>query len=287
MNPEAVSSKKDYLLLLPSLIPLLIIFAYPLLRGIILTFQPYGDTGFTFENYVRFFTEPNYYMTIYRTLLLVVPAAVLEMVVAFAITYYLRGRMKGKGLIIGLIIFPLTLGSILVDMGIIAFFKPNGWFNQILLNLGLIDEPLRLLYNFWGTFIALFILGVAFISSNLAGMMDSTDPRLEQAARSLGASEWATFRRVFFPLIRSNVLTVFALNLIMQLGVYTSAILVGNPSSETRTFAVVAFEEAMRHFNYNMANTVAMVMALTQLTCLLIVFWIRRRGYVGSATTFK
>ncbi|PMC37309.1 hypothetical protein CJ195_11130 [Bacillus sp. UMB0899] len=288
MNQQAnKANKTDFLLLLPALLPILIIFVYPLLKGVLLTFQETGETGFTLSNYIRFFTEPDYYETIFRTLYLVVPAAFLELVVAFAITYFIRGKMKGKGIIGGLIIFPLTLGSLLVDMGIIAFFSPTGWFNQFIMGIGLTDEPVKLLYNYWGAFIALFILGVAFLASNLIGMMDSIDPNLEQAARSLGASEWVTFRRVFYPLIRSNLLTIFGLNLIMQIGVYTSAIIVGNPASDTRTFAVVAFEEAMRNFNYNMSNTVAVVMAITQLLVLGIVFGLKKRGYTGSATTFK
>lgn len=287
MNQQPAIKKTDYLLLLPAMLPILVIFVYPLLKGVLLTFQANGETGFTMENYIRFFTKPEYYNTIFKTLYLVVPAAFLELLVAFAIAYYMRGKMRGKAIIVGLVLFPLTLGSLIVDMGIIAFFKPSGWFNQFLIGMGLIDKPIKLIYNFWGAFIALFILGVAFIASNLFGMMDSIDPNLELAARSLGASEWTTFRRVFYPLIHSNVLMVFALNLIMQIGVYTSAVIVGNPASETRTFAVVAFEEAMRNFNYNMSNTVAMVMALTQLICLMIVFWIRKQGYVGSASTFK
>jgi len=284
---QPAARKTDYLLLLPALIPIAVLFVYPLIKGVLLTFQPTGESGFTLDNYIRFFTEPDYYMTIFRTLYLVVPAAFLELLFAFAITYFIRGKFKGKGFIAGLLIFPLTLGSLIIDMGIIAFFKPNGWFNQFLMGIGIIDEPLTLVYNYWGAFIALFILGVAFLSSNLIGMMDSIDPNLEQAARSLGASEFTTFRRVFYPLIRSNLLTVFGLNLIMQIGVYTSAIIVGNPASETRTFAVVAFEEAMRYFNYNMSNTVAVVMATTQLIVIAIIFALRKRGFVGSASTFK
>jgi putative spermidine/putrescine transport system permease protein len=288
MNQQPAARKADYLLLLPALIPVVVLFVYPLIKGILLTFQPNGgESGFTMENYVTFFTNPDYYMTIFRTLYLVVPAAIIELIVAFAVVYFIRGKFKGKGVIAGLMIFPLTLGSLIIDMGIIAFFKPTGWFNQFLMGIGLIDEPLRLIYNYWGAFIALFILGVAFLASNLIGMIDSIDPNLEQASRSLGASEWTTFRRVFYPLIRSNLLTIFGLNLIMQIGVYTSAIIVGNPASETRTFAVVAFEEAMRNFNYNMSNTVAVVMAATQLLVLMIIFALRKRGYVGSASTFK
>jgi putative spermidine/putrescine transport system permease protein len=287
LNQETVTKKTDYLLLLPGILPILLIFVYPLIKGVLLTFQSNEDGSFTFQNYITFFSNPDYYNTIFKTLYLVIPAAILELVVAFAISYFIRGKMKGKGIIAGLIIFPLTLGSLIIDMGIITFFRPSGWFNQLLINIGLIDEPVKLVFNYWGTFIALFILGVAFMASNLIGMMDSIDPNLEIASKSLGANEWITFRKVFFPLIRSNVLTVFGLNLIMQIGVYTSAIIVGNPASDTRTFAVVAFEEAMRNFNYNMSNTVAIVMAITQLLVLMIIFWLKKKGYTGSATTFK
>ncbi len=287
MNQEVFTRKRDYLLLLPSLLPLLLLFVYPLLKGFIMTFQEPGSSAMTMNNYIEFFTNAKYYDTIWRTLYLVVPAAILELFIAFGITYFIRGKMRGGGLIAGLTIFPLTLGSIIIDMAVIAFFKPTGWFNTTMINMGILDEPFTLVYNYWGAFIALIILGVAFIASNLVGMMDSIDPSLEKAARTLGASHWVTFKRVFWPLIRSNVLTVFALNLIMQIGVYSTAVIVGNPASETRTFVVVAFEEAMRNFNYNMANTVAIVMGVTQLLVLAIVFAIRKRGFVGSASTFK
>lgn len=287
MNHQAEPKKSDYLMLLPSLLPVLLIFVYPLIRGVMMTFQENGTSNFTMGNYIEFFTNPAYYETIFRTLALVIPAAFLELLIAFAITYYIRGKMKGKGIIAGLIIFPLTLGSLIIDMAIISFFKPTGWFNTILMQIGLIEEPIRLVYNYTGAFIACVILGVAFLATNFIGMMDSIDPNLEKASRSLGASEWVTFRRVFYPLIRGGVLRVFALNIIMQIGVYTSAVIVGNPASATRTFAVVAFEEAMRNFNYSMANTVAVVMAITQLAILGIVFALRKRGFTGSASTFK
>ena len=287
MKSEVFTKKKDYLLLLPSLIPILLLFLYPLLKGLVMTFQDSETSQLTLGNYIEFFTNPDYYSTIWRTLYLVVPATIIELLIAFGITYFIRGPLKGRGIIAGLTIFPLTLGSIIIDMGVIAFFKPTGWFNTTLINIGIIDEPFTLIYNYSGTFIALIVLGVAFMASNLVGMMGSIDPNLEKAARTLGAGRWVTFKRVFWPLIRSNVLTIFALNLIMQIGVYSSAVIVGNPASETRTFVVVAFEEAMRNFNYNMANTVAIVMGITQILALGIVFAIRKRGFIGSASTFK
>ncbi|WP_010648032.1 ABC transporter permease [Oceanobacillus massiliensis] len=287
MNPETATKKADYLLLLPAILPILFLFVYPLIKGVLLTVQTTDDGAFTLQNYITFFTEKDYFDTIFRTVMLVIPASIAELFVAFTICFFIRGKMRGKGIIGAMIIFPLTLGSLIIDMGIITFFRPSGWFNEMLMSIGLISEPIQLVYNYWGAFIAIFILGVAFLASNFIGMMDSIDPNLEIASRSLGASEWTTFKRVFYPLIRNNVLTVFGLNIIMQIGVYSSAVVVGNPASETRTFAVVAFEEAMRNFNYSMANTVAIVMAVTQISVLMIVFWLKKRGYTGSASTFK
>lgn len=279
--------KSDYLLLLPSLVPLLLIFLYPFIKGVLLTFQKSGETAITLHNYFRFFTDDNFYMTIYHSVMLVLPAAILEVIIAFAMAYYLRNKLRGKQVLSGLIMFPLTLGPLIVAVGMISFFRPSGWFNQLLLSIGILNEPAQLLYNYWGTFISLLILGIAFMFSNLVGLMDTIDPNLEKAAGSLGANSFKTFTKVFFPLIRSGVLTVFSLNLIMQLAVYSSAIIVGNPAKDTRVFSVVAFEEAMRNFDYNMATTVAMIMAVTQFVFLGLIELIRRKGYVGNASTFK
>lgn len=284
---KTINRNKDFLLLLPSLTPLLLIFLYPLIHGFVLTFQQNGETGYSLANYVQFFSVKDFYNTIYRTLLLVIPSSILETVLAFCMAYYLRKSMRAKNLLNGLIMFPLTLGSLIVAVGMINFFKPNGWFNLSLQALGIIHQPVQLLYNFWGTFIALAILGTSFIFSNLVGLMESIDPSFEQAARSLGANGFQTFRKVFYPLIRSGVWNIFGLNLIIQLAVYPSAIIVGNPASDTRVFSVVAFEQAMQYFNYNMAETVAIIMALVQFICLGIIYFIRKKGYVGPASTFK
>lgn len=262
----------DFLLLFPSLLPLLLIFAIPFLDGLVLSLHKHGGHGWTLYNYILFFTKPSYYQTIYRTLVLVVPVTILETVAAFIMAYYLRRNFRGKQVVHGLIIFPLTLGPLIVAVGMIGFFSPTGWLNQALIGLGLVHRPVQLLYNYWGVFIALFILGVAFVFSNLTGLMETIDGNLEQTARSLGASEWTTFRRVFFPLIRSGTLTIYALDLIMQLAVYSSAMLVGNPASSGRVFTVVAFQEAMQNINYNVATTVAIVMAITQGVGLMIVY---------------
>lgn len=287
MSKKEDMRKSDYLLLLPSVIPILFIFVYPLIRGIILTVQSDETGEFTLQNYIEFFTNPSYYETIYKTLILVIPVSLLELFAAFAITYFIRGKMRGKALISALLIFPLLLGALIVDMGVITFFRPSGWFNTLLINIGLIEEPIRLVYNYAGVFISLFILGVAFLASNFIGIMDLVDPNLEKASKSLGASDWTTFRKVFLTLVRNNVLTIFGLNMIMQIGVYTSAVIVGNPANETRTFAVAAFEEASRYFNFGMANTIAVVMAVTQLLILLLIHLLRKKGYTGAATTFK
>jgi putative spermidine/putrescine transport system permease protein len=281
------TKKGDILLLLPSLIPLLLIFLYPFLKGVLLTFQENGETAITLHNYIRFFTEKNFYLTIPRTIALVLPASLVEMVISFAMAYYLRKQRRGKSFINGLIVFPLTLGPLIIAVGMIDFFRPGGWFNEALIGMGILKHSAHLLYNYWGTFISLIFLGVAFMFSNLVGLMETIDPNLEKAAGSLGAGGWKTFTKVFFPLIRSGVLTVFSLNVIMQLAVYSSAIVVGNPASDSRVFSVVAFEEAMRNFDYNMATTIAMIMAFTQFISLGIIAFIRKRGFVGNASTFK
>ena len=277
----------DYSLLLPSLIPLLVLFLYPLIVGISLVFHTSNHSSWTISNIVTFFSNPFYYSTIQSTFTLVFPASLIEIVLAFAMAYFLRKKIPFKQFWVGMIIFPLTLGPLIVAVGMINFFQPNGWFNHILVSIHFLSQPLNLLYNYWGAFIALTILGIAFIFSNLIGLIESVDPSVVLAANSLGANSFSTFWKVFFPLVKSGVITVYTLNLIMQLAVFESAILLGNPASDTHVFSVVAFQEATQYFNYNMATTVAFIMAITQLLSVVILNLIKRRGYVGSTSSFK
>jgi len=240
-----------------------------------------------FDNLKKFFTTPKYLVTIKNTFMLVIPATIVQFILAFSMAYFLRRKIKGKFMYQTLIVFPLTLGSLIIAAGMTNFFQSNGWFNSFLMAVGIIHQPMRILYTYWGTFISLIIGGTPFLFSGFLPISEGIDPNLEIAAQTLGANPFKTFYKVFFPLAMPALLSIVSLNMVLNMATYPSAVLVGDPIGSTRLLAVAAFEEFQQYLDYNMAATVSIVLTATQMFIIVIISAIRKKFYIGYGGSFK
>lgn len=238
-------------------------------------------------NFKEFFSTKKYVVTIWNTLALVIPAAVVQFILAFSMAYFLRGKIKGKLVYNTLIIFPLTLGALIISAGMTNFFGAGGWFNSALMALGIINEPVKILYTYWGTFISLLISGTPFLFSGFLPICEGIDPNLEIAAQTLGANPLKAFLKIFLPLAMPALLSIISLNMVLNMATYPSAVLVGDPIGSTRLLAVAAFEEFQQNLDYNMAATVSIVLTVSQLAIIAIISAIRKKFYVGYGGSFK
>ena len=118
-------------LLLPGIVFVGLLFLYPFFYGLGLSFQPIE--GGPFADYKRFFTDAYQRDTIWITLRLALPAAILNVVAAVPIAYRMRGRFRGKRTVTTLLVIPITLGTVLTAQGLLNYLGPNGWFNRILI----------------------------------------------------------------------------------------------------------------------------------------------------------
>src|SRR3954471_3555078 len=272
------------LLILPAVIFLLALFIYPFLYGLWLSLQP--KTGGAFSNYQHFFADPFLYGTIATTLWLAVPVTVLNLILAVPVAMRVR-LMRRQRLLTTILVVPITLGTVLVAEGLLNYLGPQGWFNRVLLNLGLISQPLRLLHNYWGVFISLIITGFPFTFLLTLSYLSGVDPALEQAAATLGAGAWARFRLVFLPLLFAGLAITFCLSFVQAFSVFPSAVLLGAPAGPTRVISIAAYTAAFEEFDYPMASAIAMIMALVQL--LIVAGALAARGlfYRGSTAGGK
>ncbi|MFD0535547.1 ABC transporter permease [Actinomadura luteofluorescens] len=124
----------------------------------------------------------------------------------------------------------MTLGTVLVADGLLRYLGPKGWFNRVLLDLGVVDEPVRLVYNYWGVLFSLLITGFPFAFLLVLAYMSGIDPTLERAAATLGAGPWQRMRRIVLPLLAPGLATTFVLAFVLAFSVFPSANLVGEPS---------------------------------------------------------
>jgi putative spermidine/putrescine transport system permease protein len=202
--------------------------------------------------------------------------------VSVPLAYFVRRGIKFERLITTILILPLTLGTVMVAQAMLSYFGPRGWFNQVLQSVGLVQDPVRLIRNWIGVEIALFIQGFPFVFLMITGYMSGISPDLEKASQMLGATRWQTFWRVIFPLTLPGVAIAFCLNFVANFGVFPTATLVGNPSSETRVISIAAFQAAFEQNDRPQGTAIALIMGGIELLVIALVLWMRARLARGA-----
>jgi len=263
--------------LLPSLAYVLVMFVYPFLHGVYLSLRPAKQSGFSLANYIAFFGDEWQYRTIGITFSIAIPTTVIVVLVALLLAYGMRRGVWLERTITTILVLPVSLGIILLAVGIQGFYGTRGWFNQLLLATGLIAEPLRLTNNYVGVMLSLFMQQFPFCFLMLLGYISGIDPSLENSARTLGARPWRVFTRVMLPLIAPGLVIAFALVFVMSFAVFPSAILLGQPAGATRTIAIAAYQQAFEYYDMSYASAIAVVMGICQLAGLVLIVLLRQR----------
>jgi putative spermidine/putrescine transport system permease protein len=267
-------------LLIPAVLFVVLLFLYPFLYGLQLSFAP--AKGGPLASYLSFFSDPYQRSTIWLTLRLALPAALINVLASVPIAYRMRGNFRGKRLLTIILVVPITLGTVLTAQGLLNFLGPAGWFNKVLTSVGLLSSPAHLVQNYWGVLFSLIITGFPFAFLLILSYLSGIDPTLEQAAATLGADWKQRFRRITLPLLAPGLATTFCLAFVLAFSVFPSAVLVGNPAGETRVLSLAAYQAAYEVYDYSLASAIAMVMGAVELIVIGLVLLWRSRLYAGS-----
>src|SRR3954449_3039952 len=116
---------KSLLLVAPAALFMLLLFVYPFLYGLLLSFNP--KAGGALANYAHFFTTDNLWPTIGTTLKLALPATIINVGIALPIAYRMRIKSRHQRWITTLLVVPITLGTVLIAEGMLTYFGPKGW----------------------------------------------------------------------------------------------------------------------------------------------------------------
>lgn len=216
----------NWLLLLPAAAFLAAFFFYPLGQIFFRVLEPASLTAAQAQRLaqVSAFSLWQAALSTLLTLLLGVALAV----------YFDRFRFRGQNLLRILTGIPFILPTVVVAAGFSALLGPRGWLNLGLMNLLRLSSPPLV---FVGTFAAILTAHVFYNTSiviRLTGdALQAFDPRLEQAARALGASPWQAWRLVRLPTLRPALLTAAALVFLFDFSSYGVILLLGGPQFAT------------------------------------------------------
>jgi putative spermidine/putrescine transport system permease protein len=273
------------LLVLPAAAFMLLLFVYPFLYGLALSFEP--KQGGALGNYQHFFTTDNLWPTIWTTLRLALPATLINVGIALPIAYKMRRKSRYQRLITTLLVVPITLGTVLIAEGMLTYFGPRGWLSQTLQLLHIYDGPIRLTHNYWGVLISLVISGFPFAFLLILSYITGIDPVLARAAATLGADPGAQFRHIYLPLLAPGLAMCFCLAFVQAFSVFPSAVLLGSPAGPTRVISIAAYEAAFEQYDYSLASAIAMIMGFVQLIVVAAVLGLRNFFYRGPVVGGK
>jgi len=203
--------------------PLLIVAGYSLLsRG------AYGgvERPWTFENYARL-VDPLYGAILLRSFVMAAAATAICVALGFPLALFISRSGRRKNLYLQLVILPFWTSFLIRTYAWIFLLRDSGLFNSALLALGVVDEPLPLLYNPGAVLLGLVYGYLPFMVLPLYATLERLDPSLLEAAADLGARPWRTLTRVILPLCRPGLLAGATLVFVPCLGAYLTPDLMG------------------------------------------------------------
>jgi putative spermidine/putrescine transport system permease protein len=272
------------LLVLPGVIFVAALFVYPFLYGLMLSFRP--KQGGALANYATFFADPFLYDTIATTLWIAVPATLLNVVLSVPVALRVR-LMKHQRLLTTILVIPITLGTVMVAEGLLTYLGPRGWLNRVLLEFGLVENPVRLVHNYWGVMLSLVITGFPFTFLLTLSYVTGIDPSLENAGAMLGARARQRFFRILLPLLAPGLAITLALAFVQAFTVFPSAVLLGAPAGPTRVISIAAYQAAFEQYDYSLASAIAMLMAAVQVVIIVALLGARSLLFRGPASSGK
>ncbi|NES94636.1 MAG: ABC transporter permease [Desertifilum sp. SIO1I2] len=210
-------SPREWQLALPLALFLHLFYVAPLVFLLASSFQPTpGASGISLANYIRFFGDAVNLKVLGDTVFLGIQVTIACLILGYPIAYvYANAPAKWKSLLTFLILLPLLTSSVVRTFGWVVILGRQGLMNSFLQNLGLIAEPLRLLFTHQGVAIAMTQIQLPLMILPIVASLAQVDPRLAAASASLGGGAWRTFWKITFPLtlpgIISGCLLVFSL----------------------------------------------------------------------------
>ncbi len=209
------------------LLPIAILFRYSLNR-----FEPrvMMVEAVTLENYVKFFTDPFYINIFFTTLRVSLVCTLICLLLGFPLAYVLaRTQTRFKNLLIMLVVLPLFVGNAVRAAGWMIFLGSKGFLNSSLIGLGLIDDPLQIMYTELAVVVGIIAVNLPFMVLTLQSVIEGIDRSVEEAAFSLGAPPATMFWRVLWPLALPGIIAGTILTFILGMNAYATPVLLGGP----------------------------------------------------------
>ncbi|ALM82264.1 ABC transporter permease [Bordetella sp. N] len=255
---------RGYLLVLPALLLLTLVFIVPLaILGMnsLHEYQGMGRIGgaWNLANYQDLYADDYFLRLFLRTLLLALSVVALCVVLGYPLAYFLaRTRSAWRATVTFACVAPLMISAVIRNLGWFPILAERGLVNEILNALGVTAQPLTLLHNFTGVLIALAHALLPFMILSLKTVIERIPPELEEAARSLGAAPFLAVLRVVLPMSRPGLAAGSVLVFTAALGSFVTPAMAGG--GKVQVVATYIGQQFRALLNYPAGATAALLL---------------------------
>jgi len=234
----------------------------------------------TLDNFLFLF-EDHYYITIYlNSLKMAAISTVLCLLLGYPMAYYIaRQEARRRNLLLLAVILPFWISFLLRVYAWIGLLNTHGVINQTLMAIGLIDQPLKLIYNDFAVYLGIVYSYLPFMVLPLYANLDKMDLDLLDAAADLGAHRWQVFFDITLPLSFPGIVAGSLLVFIPAIGEFIIPALLG--SSDTLMIGRALWDEFFINRDWPVASAVSVVLLLI---LVLPMMWFQKVQAEGAGT---
>ncbi|RBI75831.1 ABC transporter permease [Roseovarius sp. TE539] len=285
MSVEAREARQPWILLSPALTAVTFLLFVPLLFIVVYSFWLRTATGadqigFFLDNWQEALTDRFYRDILLNTLKIAAITTLVCALMGYPAAYFIARSKGNKAILLLLLMLPFWISYIIRTMSWINILGVSGALNTFLLWVGVISEPIQMLYNEQSVILGLVHFLLPFMVLNVFVSLDGIDTNLEDAANSLGATRWQAFKQVTLPLSLPGLAAGGLLCFVLGAGTYITPLVLGGATDAM--FANLVFEAIITQLNWPLGSALSL-MLLAVLGALVLIY----NRYLGMAQLMK
>ncbi len=233
---EKIFNKKTmpYWLLLPTFVYFAAFWLFPVIKCVMMSFQTPDGTA-TLQNYVAVFNDPEFPVSFWNTVIIVIISVTLEFILALFLAIIVNQKFKGVGILLFLAMIPMALPAAALGAIWKTGFTDYGWINSVLYHLNIITSEFPISWLSGGRFslLALIIIVDAWntiptimiiLLAGLQGLSEET----KEAGYTFGATKLTVLRKITVPMLKPTIVTAVILRLISAIQIWMIIVMLVN-----------------------------------------------------------
>jgi len=282
----AAEARRPWFLLGPTLIALTVLMVLPICIMFLFSFYEFVSAGidrdvYTLANWREFFTDSYYHHFLWKTVRVAAITAILCGIMGYPPAYFIAmTRFKHKWLLLLLLIVPFWISFTIRTFSWIHILGEQGAINVTLIYLGIIGQPLRMLYTEGSVIMGMIHFLLPYMILNVYVSLEGIDRNLISAARTLGCTNFQAFREVTLPLSLPGLMAGLLLCFVLAAGSYVTPEILG--SGRDALFGNLIYDTIMGQLNWPLGATLSVVL-LVMLGAVAAIY----SRYMGLSRIFK